>query len=111
MWSGIESSCSTICGNLPCFAPLLRKGHAFLTFVTRLGSCFNPRSSSRQYADRRLFRKRPSNETILDETYGAHMPFTQTTVQGGINSLERQDPEPGLPYIRVESSVLVANGV
>ena len=60
MWSGIEACASTVCANMPCYAPLLTRGHVLEYLVNSIQSLLS-RSVGR-------FSRRGSSRDELSET-------------------------------------------
>ena len=110
MWSGIEACSSTIYGNLPCYAPLLRRANALGHFLASLRSMFSP-LLSRWNAHRKSFQKTTSMETIADGPYRPSVPSMQTVVEGGTSKPSKQHADVQLPYIKVDTSMRVTNAV
>ncbi|CAF9941013.1 hypothetical protein IMSHALPRED_002251 [Imshaugia aleurites] len=103
MWSGIEACASNICANLPCYAPLLRRGpsleHVFATLRSALKL---PRSLlSRRSSPRTTFQETTSTERLANEP---EVLRNFTTAEGGIHR-PKHNNDLELGQIRVETTV------
>ena len=103
MWSGIEACASTICANLPCYAPLLKRGPSLSNIFTTLRSLLtSPRSLfSRHNSPDNTFQESPSTERFANEP---EVPRNTTTVEGGIRR-QKHESDVELGQIRVEITV------
>lgn len=103
MWSGIEACASTICANLPCYAPLLKRGPSLSYIFTTLRSLFtSPRSLfSRRNSPKGTFEESTSTERFASEP---EVPRNTTIVEGGIRR-QKHESDLELGQIRVETTV------
>ncbi|CAD6578978.1 MAG: hypothetical protein ASARMPRED_008913 [Alectoria sarmentosa] len=83
MWSGIETCASTICANLPCYGPLLKRGPSLKYLFANIRSAFtSPRGLfSRRSSPKSTFQETTSTERLANEQ---ETPRNRTTVEGGI---------------------------
>ena len=72
MWSGIEACASTICANLPCYAPLLKRGSSVRYVLGNLRSIlksphslFSRRSTSKSTSFEDIYTERLASEPEL----------------------------------------------
>ena len=75
MWSGIEACASNICANLPCYAPLLKRGSSVRYIVSSLRSVLKSPHSlfSRHTSPKNTFVEITSAERLANEPRGTHV--------------------------------------
>ena len=83
MWSGIEACASTICANLPCYGPLLKRGPSLSYILGVIRSAFSLSRTlfSRGSSSKTTFVESGSTERFAKEPEVSH---NSTTVERGI---------------------------
>ena len=100
MWSGIEACASTVCANLPCYAPLLKRGPSLRYILGQIQSAITTRLSLIFHRGN-SFQESASTERFANEP---HAPRSTTTVETGVRRAEGElDLELG--EIRVETTM------
>ena len=84
MWSGIEACASTICANLPCYGPLLKRSPSFRYLFASIRSAF---TSPRGFFSRRTPSKNTYQETNSTEGFAKEpgVSYNSTIVEGNIH--------------------------
>lgn len=84
MWSGIEACASNICANLPCYAPLLKRGPSLKYIFTSLRSVLKSPHSlfSRHSSAKNTFVEITSTERLANEPRGN---YNSTNLEGNIH--------------------------
>ena len=120
MWSGIEACTSVVCGNLPCYAPLLRNSEGqskFSGVINSLRSTFSSPSRSRhQGSYAKSAQKTTSSESMIDdsrrnENFTSYDGRMRTNVNGGLFGGETQPSAQDLELrgIKVTTSMHVGD--
>ena len=92
MWSGIEACASTICANLPCYAPLLKRGPSVRYLLASLRSVLKSPHSlfSRHSSSKNTFVEITSTERLANEPGD---PLNRDTVEGNAQRPTTHGPD------------------
>ena len=100
MWSGIEACASTVCANLPCYEPLLKRGPSLRYLLVQIQSAFTTRLSLIFHRGN-SFQRSASTESFANDPHAPHSTTTvETGGRGGEGGLDLE-----LGVIRVETTI------
>ena len=102
MWSGIETSASVICANLPCYGPLISK---IQTLLSNLSPSYSISSIHNRFRKRPWLDRRPSDKSGSSAEVSVTAPVGVETRIGRASPRKTSETELELGVIEVRSTV------